>query len=171
MDRSRPRKLCYLAVLAIGISFLYVDGKRLAFAAPIDADSPKMVLAANTFIFNPRNLTWKAVKDGKVIRSGKAIGGNKYCRDVGRSCKTPSGTFHVISKGGADCRSSRYPVGKGGAKMPYCMFFSTNYAVHGSYEMPNYNASHGCVRVTPDAARWLNNNFMHIGSTVVIKPY
>ncbi|KTC92922.1 MULTISPECIES: L,D-transpeptidase [Legionella] len=169
MEGMKPQKLGYLAVL--GFSFLFAGIEQSASAASIDVGSPKMVLASNTFIFNPRTLSWKAVKDGKVIRSGKAIGGSKYCKDIGRSCRTPSGTYTVFSKGGASCRSSRYPVGKGGAKMPYCMFFSTNYAVHGSYELPNYNASHGCIRVSPDAARWLNNNFMHIGSTVVVKPY
>lgn len=169
MEGIKPQKLGYIAVL--GFSFLFAGIQQSANAASIDVGSPKMVLASNTFIFNPRNLSWKAVKDGKVVRSGKAIGGSKYCKDIGRSCRTPSGTYHVFSKGGAGCRSSRYPIGKGGAKMPYCMFFSTNYAVHGSYEMPNYNASHGCIRVSPDAARWLNNNFMHIGSTVVVKPY
>ncbi|MBA3537012.1 MAG: L,D-transpeptidase [Tatlockia sp.] len=130
-----------------------------------------MVLASNAFIFNPRSLTWKAVSNGKVIRSGKAVGGGKYCKDVGRSCKTPSGSYSVISKGGPGCRSSRYPLGKGGAKMPYCMFFAKNYAVHGSYEMPNYNASHGCIRVQPAAARWLSQNFMRIGTPVIVKSY
>ncbi|ARG97476.1 L,D-transpeptidase [Legionella micdadei] len=168
MERIRPRKLLYFAV---GFSFFFSISEHTAFAASSDFSSPKMVLASNTFIFNPRTLTWKAVKDGKVIRSGKAIGGSKYCRDIGRSCRTPTGTYSILSKGGPGCRSSRYPVGKGGAKMPYCMFFTTNYAVHGSYEMPNYNASHGCIRVYPDAARWLNHNFLNIGSTVIVKPY
>lgn len=99
------------------------------------------------------------------------LGGRSYCPDIHRSCRTPTGTYHVMSKGGAGCRSSRYPVGRGGAPMPYCMFFSKYYAVHGSPDVPNYNASHGCVRVLPSDARWLNHNFMHEGTTVVIKPY
>lgn len=128
--------------------------------------------AGNTFIFNPNSLSWKAVNaDGKVVRTGRASGGRKYCPDIGRSCKTPSGVFHVSSKGGAGCRSSRYPLGRGGAPMPYCMFFSKNYALHGSYDVPNYNASHGCVRLPPSDAKWLSRNFIKIGTTVVIKPY
>ncbi|MBA2656477.1 MAG: L,D-transpeptidase [Tatlockia sp.] len=151
---------------------LFLAGaNQSASAQNWDGSKPMLVVATNSFVFNPRTLTWKAMSDGKVVRSGKAIGGNKYCHDIGRSCRTPSGTYSVLSKGGSDCRSSRYPVGKGGAKMPYCMFFSKNYAVHGSYEMPNYNASHGCVRVKPDAARWLNHNFLEIGSPVIIKSY
>lgn len=127
---------------------------------------------ANTFVFNPNTLTWKAIDDnGSVVRTGKGSGGRGYCRDTRKRCKTPSGVFHVISKGGAGCKSSRYPVGRGGSPMPWCMFFSKYYAIHGSYEVPNYNASHGCVRVIPSDARWLSHNFVRIGTKVVIKPY
>ncbi|HAT8964203.1 TPA: L,D-transpeptidase family protein, partial [Legionella pneumophila subsp. pneumophila] len=126
----------------------------------------------NTFIFNPNTLTWKAISsNGKVIRTGRGSGGKHYCSDVRRSCKTPSGVFRVISKGGPACRSSRYPLGKGGAPMPYCMFFSKLYAIHGSPDVPNYNASHGCVRVKPHDARWLSQNFIKIGTKVIIKSY
>jgi lipoprotein-anchoring transpeptidase ErfK/SrfK len=51
------------------------------------------------------------------------------------------------------------------------MFFSQYYAIHGSYEVPNYNASHGCVRVKPSDAKWLSSNFISIGTKVVIQPY
>ncbi|TAL64050.1 MAG: L,D-transpeptidase [Legionella sp.] len=128
--------------------------------------------AGNTFVFNPNTLTWKAINEhGKVVRSGRGSGGRGYCKDIGRGCKTPSGVYSIISKGGPGCRSSRYPVGKGGAPMPYCMFFSRYYAIHGSYDVPNYNASHGCVRVRPNDASWLSHNFIRIGTKVIIKPY
>lgn len=128
--------------------------------------------SANTFVYNPKTLVWKAINDsGKVVRTGKGSGGSSYCPDIHRGCRTPSGVYSVISKGGPGCRSSRYPVGRGGAPMPYCMFFSRYYAIHGSYEVPNRNASHGCVRVHPGDARWLSNNFVRIGTKVVIQSY
>ena len=46
-------------------------------------------------------------------------------------------------------------IGKGGAKMPYCMFYDGGYAIHGSYEVQGYHASHGCVRTYIEDARWL----------------
>lgn len=129
-------------------------------------------LFANTFVFYPSQLKWVAINsNGTVVKSGKASGGRKYCPDTKRACRTPTGTYHVISEGGPNCRSSRYPIGRGGAKMPYCMFFSKYYAIHGSYELPNYNASHGCIRVRPTDAKWLQQNFVQIGTTVVVKPY
>ena len=130
------------------------------------------VVHANEFIFSPHTLQWKAINsNGKVVRTGHGSGGRSYCPDIHRSCRTPTGTFHVIGKGGAGCKSSRYPVGHPGAPMPWCMYFSKFYAVHGSYDVPNRNASHGCIRVTPSDAHWLYDNFMTVGTTVVIKPY
>ncbi|KTD49354.1 enhanced entry protein EnhA [Legionella rubrilucens] len=140
--------------------------------SPLDNTKPLLVLASNQFIFNPKSLSWVAINhNGKVVRSGKASGGSRYCKDVRRACRTPTGTYRIISKGSANCRSSRYPLGKGGAAMPYCMFFSKYYAIHGSYDVPNYNASHGCIRVKPHDAKWLHQNFIKIGTKVIVKPY
>lgn len=127
---------------------------------------------ANTIVFNPRTHTYTAVNDsGKVVRSGRASGGADYLRDVHRSGHTPVGSYRVWSMGSAACKSSRYPLPHGGARMPYCMFFSKNYAIHGSNDVPNRNASHGCIRVNTSDARWLSQNFVHIGTKVIVKPY
>lgn len=127
---------------------------------------------SNTFIFYPKKLQWVAVgSNGQVIRTGKASGGRNYCPDIKRGCRTPGGVYTVISKGTAGCQSTRYPVGKGGAKMPFCMFFSKYYAIHGSYDVPHYNASHGCIRVTPNDAKWLSKSFIQIGTKVIVHSY
>ena len=55
--------------------------------------------------------------------------------------------------------------------MPFCMYFHGGYALHGSSEVPGYNASHGCVRMFTQDAEWLNKKFISIGgnkSTEVI---
>ena len=124
------------------------------------------------FIFNPNVLTWAAYDaGGNLVRKGHGSGGRGYCPDIKRGCRTPAGSFRVTGKRGAECKSSIYPKPRGGAKMPYCMFFNKNYAVHGSYDVPDYNASHGCVRVYPQDAQWLNHNFMSIGTKVIVRPY
>lgn len=144
--------------------------KVSCFALLISLASPTTF--ANSFVFNPNTLTWKAIdSNGQVVRTGKGSGGRKYCPDIKRGCKTPSGSFNIISKGGPGCKSSKYPLGRGGAPMPYCMFFSRYYGIHGSYDVPNYNASHGCIRVQPGEARWLSQNFIKIGTRVIVKPY
>lgn len=152
--------------------FLFLSLSFPVFASN-DVIQPTMTLAYNnTFVFNPRSHSWQAISsDGRVVRSGKASGGSSYCSDIRRSCRTPAGSYRILSKRGADCRSSRYPVGRGGAKMPYCMFFSKYYAIHGSYDVPNHNASHGCIRVHPGDAQWLHSSFIKIGTKVVVRPY
>jgi hypothetical protein len=126
------------------------------------------------FIFDPQHKAWAVYDEqGSRINTGKASGGSVYCPDVGRPCRTVVGRFTIVAKGDGNCESSKYPIEtQGGAPMPYCMHFgSKGYAIHGSDAIPDYNASHGCIRVTPMVAEWLNNNFMRVGSTVIVWPY
>lgn len=165
----------YGCVLVLTVGLFGCSGALAETMDDSDASTPVAYLnyaSNNTFVFSPRTLQWKAINaNGKVVRTGHGSGGRGYCPDIHRSCHTPTGTYHVLSKGGPGCRSSRYPVGRGGAPMPYCMFFSHYYAIHGSPDVPNHNASHGCIRVKPHDARWLSDDFIHVGTTVVVKPY
>ena len=99
-------------------------------------------------------------EDGNLLYWGPVSGGRGYCPDLGRACHTMSGTFTVYRKEGEGCFSTKFPVGRGGAPMPYCMFFHNGFALHGSYEVPGYNDSHGCVRMFVNDAKWLNENFI-----------
>jgi len=123
------------------------------------------------FIFDPNQPAW-ALYDryGYLVRTGPASGGKDYCPDVGRRCRTIVGTFTAYRESGPECVSSKYPIGKGGAPMPNCMFFHKGYAIHGSYDVPNHNASHGCIRVKPDDAKWIDTH-VNPGATVIVLPY
>lgn len=125
------------------------------------------------FIFDPKAAAWAAYdKQGNLVKTGAASGGKSYCEDVGRSCRTVTGRYSVYSKKGEDCKSGSYPIETGGgARMPYCMHFYKGYSIHAAYEVPKWNTSHGCIRVLPSAAKWLNEDFMTIGTTVIVKPY
>jgi lipoprotein-anchoring transpeptidase ErfK/SrfK len=89
-----------------------------------------------------------------------------------------SGIFRVFSKENERCKSDVYPIGKGGAKMPYCMYFHKGFALHGAEDIPGYRASHGCVRMFIRDAKWLNEQFtdisneanQYIGTKVVVRP-
>lgn len=109
--------------------------------------------------------------DGTLLRSGTATAGSNWCPDIHRPCRTRAGTFRIFSLGSSGCRSTRYPVGRGGAPMPYCMYFNKNQALHGSHEVVNGNISHGCVRLHVDDAAWIRFNFAHVGTKVVIQSY
>ncbi len=146
--------------------------KALVVSTMIGLIIPGYALAQKTFVFDPVQHKWFAYENGNLVKSGVASGGSNYCADIHRRCHTPVGVFSVRDKGGPGCKSSIYPIGKGGAPMPYCMHFTKFYAVHGSYEVvPGKNVSHGCIRIYPEAARWLSQNFMNIGTKVIVKPY
>ncbi len=124
------------------------------------------------FVFDPNAGAWAAyASTGERIKTGRASGGKSFCPDTGGPCRTASGSFRVQVKKGADCVSNTFPVGEGGASMPHCMFFHKGFAVHASAFVPDQPSSHGCVRVLPDAAQWLHDDFMDIGTKVVVKPY
>ncbi len=100
-----------------------------------------------------------AYEDGKLQFSGWISTGRP-----GR--RTPTGHFRVLEKD-IDHVSSRYPEPNGGAEMHY-MLRITGYgiAMHLGY-VPNYPASHGCIRLENGFAQkmyyWAN-----IGTPVVI---
>jgi len=123
-------------------------------------------------VVNPRSHVWGAYTEkGKLIRAGLATAGAKWCEDIGRPCRTKSGVFRIYSLGGSDCVSSIYPVGEGGAPMPYCMFFNGGQGLHGSNHLAEANLSHGCVRISVDDAEWLRYNFARVGTKVIVQAY
>ncbi|CDZ78000.1 L,D-transpeptidase catalytic domain [Legionella massiliensis] len=128
------------------------------------------------FIFDPKAGAWAAYDaQGHRVMTGSASGGMDYCKDIHQGCRTVTGTYAVFDKKGPDCTSHEYPIRadgtEGGAKMPYCMHFYQGYAIHAAYEVPTYNSSHGCIRVLPGAAKWLHDNFIDVGTTVIVLPY
>lgn len=125
------------------------------------------------FIFDPKAYAWAAYDaEGNRLMTGSASGGKDFCEDVGQPCRTVTGTFRVYNKRGAECRSGEFPVETtGGAKMPFCMYFYQGYTIHAGFEVPYANSSHGCVRVLPSAAKWLNEQFITVGTQVVILSY
>ncbi|STX29556.1 enhanced entry protein EnhA [Legionella beliardensis] len=147
----------------------YLRDKRGRDYFPIQAPAT----GRKQFIFDPKAYAWAAYDaEGHRVMTGSASGGKDFCEDVGQPCRTVTGTFRVYNKRGVDCLSGEYPVETtGGAKMPYCMYFHQGYTIHAAYEVPYANSSHGCVRVLPSAAKWLNEQFMTIGTQVTILPY
>lgn len=155
-----------------GRRYRYVKKQERRVARRGQFASSRPATGRRVFIFSPRKRMWAAYgPDGKLVRTGAASGGKGYCPDIRRRCRTPVGVYRVNSKGGPGCKSSKFPVGRGGAPMPYCMFFRGGYAVHGSNHVPAYNASHGCIRVRPSDAQWLSHSFMKIGTKVIVTGY
>jgi hypothetical protein len=139
----------------------------------------KMKVHERQIIVDQDKLAWVAYDDnGQMVKWGPIASGSTKCSDSANSCLTLTGMFRVYNMENEKCVSDVFPIGKGGAKMPYCMFFHKGFALHGSDDIPGYRASHGCIRMFIDDAKWLNHNFVvtsidknnHKGTLVVVKP-
>lgn len=111
------------------------------------------------------NLAWAAYDaQGNLVKWGPISSGRDKCSDSNHSCRTLTGIFRMFSKENVRCSSDVFPIGKGGAKMPYCMYFHKGFAMHGADDIPGYRASHGCVRMFTADAKWLNETFVELSS-------
>ncbi len=148
----------------------YTQDKRGRDYFPVKAPAT----GQKQFIFDPQAFAWAAYDEqGNRVMTGGGSGGQDVCDENNQqSCRTVTGTFKVYNKKDLECRSGEYPVETtGGAKMPYCMYFFQGYTIHAAYYVPYANSSHGCIRVLPSAAKWLNEQFITIGTTVTVLPY
>jgi lipoprotein-anchoring transpeptidase ErfK/SrfK len=143
------------------------------FPLGIDAEGEKQV------IVDQDKLAWGAYDEqGQLVKWGPISSGRDKCSDSARSCRTMTGIFRFFSKENEKCRSNVYPIGRGGARMPYCMYFHKGFAMHGSLDMPGYRASHGCIRMFTQDAQWLNHHFVelsseknnYLGTKIVVRP-
>jgi hypothetical protein len=118
-------------------------------------------------------------EDGNLVKWGPVSSGSDRCSDNSSpTCRTKTGIFRVFSKENQLCKSGVFPVGRGGAKMPYCMYFHKGLAMHGSNDIPGRRASHGCIRMFTRDAKWLNHHFVelsnegnnYLGTKVIVRP-
>lgn len=106
-------------------------------------------------------------ENGELQHWGPVSGGKGLCDD-GSDCGTVLGEFTIQRKDNEECISGTFPKDtKGGAPMPYCMFFHRGFAMHGS-TLPGHHASHGCVRLFYGDAKWLNRHFAKVGTKVIV---
>jgi hypothetical protein len=167
-------------------NYLWV-GKTLA--VPNDLSHPdilnfapfpkKIEVSEPQIIVDQDKLAWGAFDaQGNLVKWGPVASGSTKCSDSSNSCLTLTGMFRVFNMENEKCVSDVFPIGKGGAKMPYCMFFHKGFALHGSDDIPGYRASHGCVRMFVQDAKWLNHEFVQMssdknnqkGTLVIVKP-
>lgn len=143
------------------------------FPTKIDGENEKQI------IVDQEKLAWGAYDpQGNLVMWGPISSGRDKCSDSNKSCRTLTGIFRMFSKENERCTSDVFPIGKGGAKMPFCMYFHKGFALHGSDDIPGQRASHGCVRMFTQDAKWLNQNFVELssernnfmGTKVIVRP-
>lgn len=181
MNKMRTRIAASLLVLLTAFFMPYASAKSSKSQQPLPK-APEQIdpPGEKVIVVDPQTHLWAAYNaEGALQRSGTATLGASWCPDIKRSCRTKVGQFRIYSLGGPKCHSSKYPVPRGGAPMPYCMFFNGGQALHGSNQVVRYNASHGCVRLHVEDVKWLRYNFVqgptsennYRGTRVVVKSY
>ncbi|MDF1757307.1 MAG: L,D-transpeptidase [Legionellaceae bacterium] len=164
-------------------------GRGTVLAVPVNLETATIVDLApfsryiseheKQVIIDQDKLAWVAYdENGKLVKWGPISSGRNRCPDSPRSCLTLTGIYRVFSKENAKCKSDIFPVGRGGAPMPYCMFFHKGFAMHGSNDVPGHRASHGCVRMFTRDAEWLNLEFVetanernnYVGTKIIVRP-
>ncbi len=142
------------------------------FPKKIDANEKQIIVDQD-------KLAWGAYdSQGQLVNWGPVSSGRDKCSDSNKDCRTMSGIFRIFSKENSHCSSDVFPIGRGGAPMPYCMYFHKGFAMHGASDVPGYRASHGCVRMFVRDAKWLNEEFAEIstdendqkGTKVIVRP-
>ncbi len=145
--------------------------------APFERHVPN--IHEKTIIVDQDKLAWAAYDEqGNLLKWGPVSSGRNKCPDSANKCLTLTGIYRVFSKENEKCISDVFPIGRGGAKMPYCMFFHKGFALHGSDDIPGFRASHGCIRLFTRDAKWLNQEFVQagndtngfLGTKVVVRP-
>lgn len=165
----------------IGSGRILAVPKNLSEATLIDlAPFPRYIAEhEKQVIVDQDKLAWGAYDEtGKLINWGPISSGRTKCPDSAGSCLTLTGMYRVFSKENEKCKSDIFPIGRGGAKMPYCMYFHKGFALHGADDIPGYRASHGCVRLFVRDAKWLNQEFIdtgnetnnNIGTKIIVRP-
>ncbi len=108
--------------------------------------------------------------EGDLVYWGPATGGKKWCSDTKEDCESVAGKYKIYRIQGENCKSSKYPLDeRGGAPMPYCMHYYKGYAIHGSTLSGFNNRSRGCIRLFYSDAKWLNQDFVKLGTEVIVK--
>lgn len=132
-----------LMALVTGMILLIMDAKADVFITIYKSDQ-------TMYVDTPQgSFVWKV----STARKG-------YATPTGRFQPTRMETMHY---------SSKYD----NAPMPHSVFFHGGYAIHATYDVKNLGrpASHGCVRLSPQNAKWLfrtikengmNNTFIEI---------
>jgi lipoprotein-anchoring transpeptidase ErfK/SrfK len=132
----------------------------------------------NYIVVDLNKLAWAAYDNGNLINWGPANGGSKRCKETGLlKCKTHTGVYFVLRLDKVGKRSDLYPVDckdkkKCGHEMPYFMpFHPDGSGVHGDRWLVGRNASHGCVRLIKEDAKWINKKFAYVGMPIIIMDY
>lgn len=124
-----------ISVIRVGIVFICLSGSVCLYAQPFAEGGRKHVQ------IDKSTQMLRAYEGNLLVFQSKV--------STGRQGKeTPNGEFHAASKS-----LMHYSTLYDNAPMPYSVQINSNYFIHGFSYVPNFPASHGCIRMPVNAAR------------------
>ncbi len=136
--------------LFFAITIFSILPTQQTYAVPFGQPSKPKIdidLAAQTLTFSNGGIAWTF-----------------HCSTGKAGFRTPKGTYKVYAK---ERHAISYKYGN--SPMPFTLWFhSAGYGIHSSTSVPNYPASHGCVRLKYENAKWLFEQ-VPVGTPVIIK--
>jgi lipoprotein-anchoring transpeptidase ErfK/SrfK len=153
----------FVACAALSLSMVNTGGEALATTKPQKVAKTIETLQKSdqrwiqVDLSQQRLTAWQGRKPVYAI----AISSGK------KSTPTPIGTFKIQSKHKSTrMRGRGYDL----PNVPYAMFYSGNYGIHGAYWHRRFGTpvSRGCVNLSPNHAKWLFN-WASLGTPVVVQ--
>lgn len=138
-----------LKLLLLGMVFGVFGVMGIANAAP-EEQKPKPTI---TIDLKAQTLTFQ---NGNVTRTF-------HCSTGREGYRTPKGKFNVYRK---ERHAISYKYGN--SPMPFTLWFYGGYGIHESKSVPKHPASHGCVRLKHEDAKWLFEQ-VPVGTQITIK--
>ena len=171
-EKSPAHKRSVVAYLTLGLvafSTLLAPAVQPVLAAPKASSSSASTPNGRMSNLKASNQRWIEID----LSSQRLIaweGGRSVYAIIVSTGKTSTptriGTFAVQTKHRvARMRGAGYDIGD----VPYTMYYSGNYAIHGAYWHHRFGTpvSHGCVNVAVNHAQWLFN-WASVGTPVVV---
>lgn len=159
------RKIAYsatLATLALGTS-MALDDELIATAA-----NPRGTASRINQLKNSDNRWIEVNLNNQQVMAweGNQLVHNAPISSGVEDHPTREGAFEIQSMHiTASMRGEDYDV----SDVPYTMYYSGHYALHGTYWHQNFGTpmSHGCINLSLEDANWLFN-WAHVGTPVVV---
>lgn len=150
--------LCWCVTIVVTAKLAIVSAQEVGIAAQIDDLRQSNARWIDIDLSEQRLNAW----EGETLVFSAAV-------STGRSGEpTPTGVYAVQSKvEKAWMKGETYDI----PNVPYAMFYSGNYAIHGAYWHESFGSpvSSGCINLPIEQAAWLFN-WSEVGTPVVVEP-
>ncbi|MDF5716783.1 MAG: L,D-transpeptidase [Rhizonema sp. NSF051] len=148
--------LLILNVISFQIGAVWAQSKSQLIAEQIQTLQKSNQRWIQINLSTQKLIAWEGEKSvyAVVISTGK------------KQTPTLTGIFEIQSKQKSSrMKGDEYDI----PDVPYTMYYSGSYAIHGAYWHHNFGTriSHGCVNLAPNHAKWLFN-WASVGTPVII---